>query len=95
MCEAQGPAPHEMKDAESGDNAMPDVEMRNGADENTGFNSLLAATTRNLERTRYQLESYLKDVIGLLSTGLLEGFKVIYKKDEVCVPFGCKLVVSA
>ncbi|KAF8718722.1 hypothetical protein HU200_025023 [Digitaria exilis] len=33
--------------------------------------------------TKYQLDSYLKDVRGLLSTGLLEGFKVTYKKDEV------------
>ncbi|PAN50311.1 hypothetical protein PAHAL_9G511700 [Panicum hallii] len=36
-----------------------------------------------ITETKYQLDSYLKDVRGLLSTGLLEGFKVTYKKDEV------------
>jgi hypothetical protein len=35
--------------------------------------------------TKYQLDSGLRDVRGLLSTGLLEGFRVTYRKDEVCV----------
>jgi hypothetical protein len=97
LCRAQGPSAEEVEGAPCSDHPMPDVEeVRNGADENGGFNSLLAATKCNLERTRYRLESYLKDVRGLLSTGLLEGFKVIYKKDEVCViPSGCNVVASA
>ncbi|NP_001347873.1 uncharacterized protein [Zea mays] len=33
--------------------------------------------------TEYQLDSDLRDVRGLLSTGLLEGFRVTYMKDEV------------
>jgi hypothetical protein len=46
-----------------------------------------------ITETKYQLDSYLKDVRGLLSTGLLEGFKVTYKKDEVCVfPADCSIV---
>ncbi|GJN31070.1 hypothetical protein PR202_gb19425 [Eleusine coracana subsp. coracana] len=73
---------------------MPDVEeIRNVAVVNgSGLSSLLAATPIKVsvgetrwqsERSRYQLESYLKDVRGLLTTGLLEGFKVIYRNNEV------------
>ncbi|OQU92811.1 hypothetical protein SORBI_3001G417500 [Sorghum bicolor] len=32
---------------------------------------------------KYQLDSDLRNVRGLLSTGLLEGFRVTYRKDEV------------
>lgn len=43
--------------------------------------------------TEYQLDSDLRDVRGLLSTGLLEGFRVTYMKDEVCVvPAGIRIV---
>ncbi|GJN08263.1 hypothetical protein PR202_ga26169 [Eleusine coracana subsp. coracana] len=101
ICGAQGPVTEE--DAAGGDHAMPDVEeIRNVAVENgSGLSSLLAATPIKVsvgetrwqsERSRYQLESYLKDVRGLLTTGLLEGFKVIYRNNEVCaVPAGCKV----
>jgi len=45
--------------------------------------------------TMYHLDSDLRDVRGLLSTGLLEGFRVTYKKDEVCVvPAGIRIVDS-
>ncbi|KAK3151225.1 hypothetical protein QOZ80_3AG0243270 [Eleusine coracana subsp. coracana] len=92
ICGAQGPVTEE--DAAGGDHAMPDVEeIRNVAVENgSGLSSLLAATPIKVsvgetrwqsERSRYQLESYLKDVRGLLTTGLLEGFKVIYRNNEV------------
>ncbi|TVU47528.1 hypothetical protein EJB05_07132, partial [Eragrostis curvula] len=68
-----------------GDHAMLEVEaITYGADGNGNCGSLLAATpVKARPETRYQLESYLKDVRGLLSTGLLEGFKVTYKNNEV------------
>lgn len=109
ICGAQGPAAEEIGDAASGDHAMPDVEeIRNVPIQNgCGFSSLLAVTPVELpvgetryrsERSRYLLESYLKDVRGLLSTGLLEGFKVVYKNNEVCVvpaDLNCSFNVNA
>ncbi|GJN08264.1 hypothetical protein PR202_ga26170 [Eleusine coracana subsp. coracana] len=90
ICGAQGPVTEE--DAAGGDHAMPDVEeIRNVAVENgSGLSSLLAATPIKVsvgetrwqsERSRYQLESYLKDVRGLLTTGLLED--TLRKKDDL------------
>ncbi|CAN6295566.1 unnamed protein product [Urochloa humidicola] len=83
----EGPAAEQIEDAASGDHAMPDVKERgNGtAEQRPRYGSLSAITPIKMRvtETKYQLDSYLKDVRGLLSTGLLEGFKVTYKKDEV------------
>ncbi|XP_062216020.1 uncharacterized protein LOC133916390 isoform X2 [Phragmites australis] len=81
-----GPSAEEIKDAAGGDHAMLDAEeIRNGAGEQPRYYSLSTITPVKVRvtETKYQLESYLKDVRGLLSTGLLEGFKVTYKKNEV------------
>ncbi|CAN6307089.1 unnamed protein product [Urochloa humidicola] len=83
----EGPAAEQIEDAASGDHAMPDVkEIGNGAAEQRpryGSLSAISPVKLRVTETKYQLDSYLKDVRGLLSTGLLEGFKVTYKKDEV------------
>lgn len=85
----EGPAAEQIEDAAGGDHVMPDAkEIRNGAGEQRPRYSSLSTITPvkvRVTETKYQLDSYLKDVRGLLSTGLLEGFKVTYKKDEVCV----------
>uniref|UniRef100_K4A5T1 Zinc finger PHD-type domain-containing protein n=1 Tax=Setaria italica TaxID=4555 RepID=K4A5T1_SETIT len=83
----EGPAAEQIEDAAGGDHVMPDAkEIRNGAGEQRPRYSSLSTITPvkvRVTETKYQLDSYLKDVRGLLSTGLLEGFKVTYKKDEV------------
>ncbi|CAL4922042.1 unnamed protein product [Urochloa decumbens] len=84
----EGPAAEQIEDAAGGDHAMPDVkEIGNGAAEQRPRYGSLSTITPPVKvrvtETKYQLDSYLKDVRGLLSTGLLEGFKVTYKKDEV------------
>ncbi|CAN6313222.1 unnamed protein product [Urochloa humidicola] len=82
----EGPAAEQIEDATCGDHMMPDVkEFRNGAAEQGskyGSLSTISPVKVRVTETKYQLDSYLKDVRGLLSTGLLEGFKVTYKKDE-------------
>ncbi|OEL36732.1 hypothetical protein BAE44_0002248 [Dichanthelium oligosanthes] len=87
MYGVEGPAAEESEDAAGSDHAMPDVkEIRNGAGEHRpryGSLSTITPVKVRVTETKYQLDSYLKDVRGLLSTGLLEGFKVTYKKDEV------------
>ncbi|KAG2552875.1 hypothetical protein PVAP13_9KG496300 [Panicum virgatum] len=83
----EGPATEQIEDAAGGDCAMPDVkERRKGAGERRpryGSLSTITPVKERMTETKYRLDSYLKDVRGLLSTGLLEGFKVTYKKDEV------------
>jgi len=91
------PATEQIEDAAGGDCAMPDVkERRKGAGEGRpsyGSLSTITPVKVRMSETKYQLESYLKDVRGLLSSGLLEGFKVTYKKDEVCVfPADCSII---
>ncbi|KAL6644817.1 hypothetical protein ACP70R_016425 [Stipagrostis hirtigluma subsp. patula] len=79
------PAAEKVEDAAGSDQAMPDVEEMGGdAGEQPSYSSLstISPVRVRVKETRYQLETYLKDVRGLLSTGLLEGFKVTYKKNE-------------
>ena len=45
--------------------------------------------------TKYKPESLLKDVRGLLFTGLLEGFRVAYKKNEVRVVSSSSIIVAS
>jgi hypothetical protein len=84
----EGPAPEHIEDAAGTDHAMPDAkEMINVAVEQRpryGSLSTIIPVKVRVAETKYQLDSYLKDVRGLLSTGLLEGFKVTYRKDGVC-----------
>ncbi|KAF0904217.1 hypothetical protein E2562_032992 [Oryza meyeriana var. granulata] len=68
------------------DHAMPDVEQtRNPVLEQSWDSSLSIITPGKVRvtETKYRPESILKDVRGLLSTGLLEGFRITYKKNEV------------
>uniref|UniRef100_A0A0D9Z5G0 N-acetyltransferase domain-containing protein n=1 Tax=Oryza glumipatula TaxID=40148 RepID=A0A0D9Z5G0_9ORYZ len=68
------------------DHAMPDAEQtRNPVLEQPWDSSMLitAPVKVRVTETKYRPESILKDVRGLLSTGLLEGFRVTYKKNEV------------
>nr|CAB3501229.1 unnamed protein product [Digitaria exilis] len=86
MYGVEGPAAEQIEEAAGRDDALHDVEIRNGADEQRprcGSLSTITPIKVRVAETKYQLDSYLKDVRGLLSTGLLEGFKVTYKKDEV------------
>nr|ABF95287.1 expressed protein [Oryza sativa Japonica Group] len=68
------------------DHAMPDAEQtRNPVLEQPWDSSMLitAPVKVRVTETKYRPESILKDVRGLLSTGLLEGFRVTYKKNEI------------
>ncbi|KAL5209953.1 hypothetical protein ABZP36_005576 [Zizania latifolia] len=68
------------------DHAMPDAqETRKPLLEQPWDSSLLITTPVKVRvtETKYRPNSILKDVRGLLSTGLLEGFRVTYKKNEV------------
>lgn len=88
MYGVEGPAAEQIEEAAGRDDALHDVEIRNGAHEQRprcGSLSTITPIKVRVAETKYQLDSYLKDVRGLLSTGLLEGFKVTYKKDEVCI----------
>lgn len=85
MYGVEGPAAEQIKEAAGHDDAMTDVEIRDGAGPRYGSLSTITPVKVRVADTKYQLDSYLKDVRGLLSTGLLEGFKVTYKKDEVCI----------
>lgn len=82
----EGPAAEEIDNVAGDDQAMPDAkEIRNAAGEQPR-DSCLSTTTpvkARVTETKYQPESFLEDVRGLLSTGLLEGFRVTYKKNEV------------
>ncbi|KAJ1286579.1 hypothetical protein BS78_03G363400 [Paspalum vaginatum] len=82
----EGPAAEQIE-ASAGDvYGIPDAkEIRNGASEQPRYSGLstIAPVKVRVMQTKYKPDSYLKDVRGLLSTGLLEGFNVIYKKDEV------------
>ncbi|CAD6203127.1 unnamed protein product [Miscanthus lutarioriparius] len=49
----------------------------------TGGDPVMHDVKVRVTETKYQLDSDLRDVRGLLSTGLLEGFRVTYRKDEV------------
>uniref|UniRef100_A0A0E0KC14 Zinc finger PHD-type domain-containing protein n=1 Tax=Oryza punctata TaxID=4537 RepID=A0A0E0KC14_ORYPU len=68
------------------DHAMPDAEQTRNPVLEQPWHSSLSITTPvkvRVTETKYRPESILKDVRGLLSTGLLEGFRVTYKKNEV------------
>ncbi|WVZ56479.1 hypothetical protein U9M48_007000 [Paspalum notatum var. saurae] len=77
----EGPAAEWIEDAAGGDHGMPDAkEIRKPR---YRILSTIPPAKVRVTETKYQLDSYLKGVRGLLSTGLLEGFKVTYKKDKV------------
>ncbi|KAL5218277.1 hypothetical protein ABZP36_018961 [Zizania latifolia] len=68
------------------DHAMPDAQERGKPVLEQPWDSSLSITTPvkpRVTETKYRPDSILKDVRGLLSTGLLEGFRVTYKKNEV------------
>ncbi|WVZ67884.1 hypothetical protein U9M48_016901 [Paspalum notatum var. saurae] len=82
----EGPAAEQIEALACGGSGMPDVkEIRNGAGEQPRYSGLstIAPVKVHVMGKKYKPDSYLKNVRGLLSTGLLEGFDVIYKKDEV------------
>ncbi|KAL6907640.1 hypothetical protein ACP4OV_002679 [Aristida adscensionis] len=85
-CVEEPPAAEEMVGAAGDDHAMSDVEemeYRDGVQPKLRSLSAITPVKVPVAETKYQLESYLRDVRGLLSTGLLEGFKVIYKRNKV------------
>uniref|UniRef100_A0A0E0CYT1 N-acetyltransferase domain-containing protein n=2 Tax=Oryza meridionalis TaxID=40149 RepID=A0A0E0CYT1_9ORYZ len=68
------------------DHAMPDAEQTRNPVLEQPWDSSMSITAPvkvRVTETKYRPESILKDVRGLLSTGLLEGFRVTYKKNEV------------
>ncbi|KAI4993964.1 hypothetical protein ZWY2020_008277 [Hordeum vulgare] len=87
-------AAEQIENAARGDHEMPDVlQVRITAGDQPRDIGLFTATHLKVMETKYQPvrtsetkykpESLLKDVRGLLSTGLLEGFRVTYKKNGV------------
>ncbi|XP_040378062.1 uncharacterized protein LOC102718159 isoform X2 [Oryza brachyantha] len=67
------------------DHAMPNSEQTRNPILEQPWDSNLSTNTpvkMRVTETKYRPESILKDVRGLLSTGLLEGFRVTYKKNE-------------
>uniref|UniRef100_A0A0D9VSJ8 N-acetyltransferase domain-containing protein n=1 Tax=Leersia perrieri TaxID=77586 RepID=A0A0D9VSJ8_9ORYZ len=68
------------------DFAMPDAEQTRNTALEQPWDSSLSVTTPvrvRVTETKYRPESILKDVRGLLSTGLLEGFRVTYKNNKI------------
>ncbi|KAM3314141.1 hypothetical protein ACQJBY_033163 [Aegilops geniculata] len=89
-------AAEQIENAARGDHEMPDVvEVRittGDRPRDIGLSTATHVKVKVMEtkyqsvrtsETKYKPESLLKDVRGLLSTGLLEGFRVTYKKNGV------------